>query len=78
MSTRAIREILERVKENPNGIGDADLGVHDAALAEVEAIEKAARFITNVDTDAIITTELARAAIEANDTLERIAKETSK
>jgi hypothetical protein len=45
MSTQAIREILERVKENPNGIGDADLGLHAIALGEVEALEKAAQVI---------------------------------
>lgn len=37
--TQAIREILERVKENPNGVGDAALDLHGIAVAEVDAIE---------------------------------------
>lgn len=49
MSTAAIAEILERVKENPNGIGDAALDLHAMAEKELEAIRKAARVVSLVD-----------------------------
>ncbi|OJT22690.1 hypothetical protein BO221_23345 [Archangium sp. Cb G35] len=39
----ALRELLEQVKENLNGVGDADLGLHGIALAELETLEQAKR-----------------------------------
>jgi hypothetical protein len=39
--TVALRELLERVKENPNGVGDALLMLHGDALAELEVLEQA-------------------------------------
>jgi hypothetical protein len=75
MSTQALREVLERVKENPNGIGDADLGLHAVALAELEAIERMCVLLTTVDTSAPLTPEVVTRATEANETMERIASE---
>lgn len=77
MSTKAIKDALAVVEKLGEKIPDAR-AMHDAAMAEVKAIEGAARFITRVDTNATITPELARDAAEASDTLERIAKESSK
>lgn len=74
MSTKKIRVALQALADTQDtGFG----GLAYAALAEVEAIEKAARFITTVDTGATITQELAQQAAEASDTLERIAKDSA-
>lgn len=71
MSTQEIRRLIDAVADS-HGEGRVRL-----ALAEVEAIERAARFITTLDTGATITQELAQQAVEAGDTLERIAKESA-
>lgn len=40
---QVVKEILERVKENPNGVGDAALDLHAMAVAEVKTVEQAAK-----------------------------------
>lgn len=45
---QALKELLERVKENPNAVGDAGLTLHALAAAEVKAIEGAAKTLTRL------------------------------
>jgi hypothetical protein len=75
MSTKAIREALRRWRATLSL--HQDIEAHETAMAEVEAIEKATRFATTVDTSAELTPELVREAADANDILERIAKEAT-
>lgn len=72
MSAKTLRLLI-----GMTGCSGSPTCIHCAATAELAAIEKAARFVTDVDTDAAVTHELAAQAVEASETLERIAKEST-